>query len=77
MAPFTFRNTDCGVMEKVWVLEAERYEVCDLLYALHKVFLFFLIFFFWLNLITASSHINDMRGTQGKGTVALFQSHHK
>lgn len=37
----------------------------------------FLIFFFWLNLITASSHRNDMRGTQGKGRVALFQSHHK
>lgn len=24
MAPFTFRNIDCGVMEKVWALEAEK-----------------------------------------------------
>lgn len=23
MAPFTFRNIDCGVMEKVWASEAE------------------------------------------------------
>lgn len=24
MAPFTFRNIDCGVMEKVWASEAEK-----------------------------------------------------
>lgn len=50
MAPFTNRNTDCGVMEKVWVLEAERYEACDLLYALHKVFFYFFNLFLLVKL---------------------------
>lgn len=24
MAPFTFRNIDCGIMEKVWATEADK-----------------------------------------------------
>lgn len=47
-------------------------------YSIHftRFSLIFLVFFL-LNLITASSHINDMRGPQGRGPVALFQSHYE